>query len=99
MNGTFFQLTDNGGPDTQSGVVTIAVNAGDVFAFEQVATDCALGSGATTVIEFLACVEGRDVCTQLVIRTHTATDECGNESSCVQTFLIEDTTAPEITCP
>jgi hypothetical protein len=75
------------------------VNAGDVFAFDQHSTDCIEGSGATTVVEFGICTEGEELCTQLITRTHTATDECGNVSSCVQTIFIEDTTPPVITCP
>ncbi|MEO5906647.1 MAG: ice-binding family protein, partial [Saprospiraceae bacterium] len=100
INGLFVRLTDNQGPDSQSGTVSIAVNAGDVFAFEQRSTDCIFGSGATSVVEFFACVPGdAETCSQLIIRTHTATDDCGNTSSCIQTILIEDTTPPDITCP
>jgi hypothetical protein len=38
-------------------------------------------------------------CEYLIERTWTATDDCGNTSSCVQTLNFEDTTNPEITCP
>ena len=38
-------------------------------------------------------------CPATVIRTWTATDECGNSSSCDQTITIDDTTPPTITCP
>src|SRR6185436_5921374 len=34
-----------------------------------------------------------------ITRTWTATDACGNRSSCVQTVNVVDTTAPVITCP
>ncbi len=101
LNGIFFQLTNNSGPDTQNGTVSIAVVAGNTFAFEQRSTDCILGAGATTVVEFFACVQQAEaeICSQLVIRTHTATDECGNSASCVQTLFIEDSTSPDIICP
>ena len=59
-----------------------------------------LGEGATVVVEFFACVEQMDEeCTMLIIRTHTATDECENVASCVQTLFFIDTLAPVITCP
>jgi len=34
-----------------------------------------------------------------ILRTWTATDGCGNQSSCVQTIRLKDTTPPVITCP
>ena len=34
-----------------------------------------------------------------ITRTWTATDDCGNTSSCVQTIIVTDTDAPAITCP
>ncbi len=44
-------------------------------------------------------VESGDDCETTITRTWTATDACGNASSCVQTIRISDTTAPVITCP
>ncbi len=100
LNGIFYQLTDDLGLDIQSGTAVVNVTAGDIFAFEQNSIDCILGEGATTVVEFFACVEQMDpVCSQLVIRTHTATDQCGNSTNCVQTIYLHDTTAPSIVCP
>ncbi|MDX1685255.1 MAG: hypothetical protein R3275_08455, partial [Saprospiraceae bacterium] len=32
-------------------------------------------------------------------RTWTATDSCGNSSTCLQTIQVQDTTKPQITCP
>ncbi len=100
LNGTFFQLTDDAGDDVQHGRTSVEVTAGDVFAFDQRATDCIEGPGATSVVNFLACTEDMDdPCNVLIIRTHTATDECANEAACIQTILLVDTTPPDISCP
>jgi hypothetical protein len=37
--------------------------------------------------------------TYSITRTWTATDDCGNDSSCVQTITVQDTSDPVITCP
>ncbi|GJQ28061.1 MAG: hypothetical protein HBSAPP02_30930 [Phycisphaerae bacterium] len=37
--------------------------------------------------------------TGTILRTWTATDACGNFSTCVQTINVIDTVAPDITCP
>ena len=34
-----------------------------------------------------------------ITRTWTASDDCGNSSSCVQTILVDDSVAPAIVCP
>src|SRR5574342_298269 len=38
-------------------------------------------------------------CPIIIVRTWTATDSCGNASSCTQTITIQDTTKPVIACP
>lgn len=34
-----------------------------------------------------------------ITRTWSATDDCGNTSTCVQTIVVDDSVAPTITCP
>jgi len=46
--------------------------------------------------------QGTTGCTQymyMITRTWTATDACGNSSTCLQIITIEDSTPPVITCP
>jgi hypothetical protein len=38
-------------------------------------------------------------CPKQFVRTWTATDECGNASTCQQSISLEDTMVPVITCP
>jgi hypothetical protein len=50
-------------------------------------------------IEWTDEVQSSNDCKTAINRTWTATDNCGNYSSCVQTILIIDTTPPINTCP
>ena len=38
-------------------------------------------------------------CNNVITRTWTATDACGNSASCSQTIAVEDNTPPVISCP
>ncbi|HXG64022.1 MAG TPA: HYR domain-containing protein [Blastocatellia bacterium] len=38
-------------------------------------------------------------CNNVITRTWTATDSCGNTATCTQTITVNDTTLPQITCP
>ena len=44
-------------------------------------------------------VDGDCVGSYQMVRTFTATDDAGNETTLVQTITVEDTTAPELTIP
>ncbi len=68
---------------------------------EATATDNCASAGNITI-------DFSDVSTQgqgclaysyLIIRTWTATDECGNQSTCSQAINVQDVVAPTITCP
>lgn len=56
LNGTVTRLTTNGvgAGSNQSGSVSIAVNAGDIFGFRQTTRDNQFGSATTTVSNFSA---------------------------------------------
>lgn len=54
LNGTFFQLTNDVGPNAQSGFTSLALNSGDLFAFDQRSLDSASGFGKATVSNFSA---------------------------------------------
>ena len=38
-------------------------------------------------------------CPKVIVRTYKARDFCGNEATCTQTIIVNDTMAPVLTCP
>ena len=56
LNGTITQLTTNGNAagSNQSGIVSIAVSAGDIFGFRQTTRDNVFGGASTSISNFSA---------------------------------------------
>ena len=52
LNGTFTQLSDNSGANSQSGTDTFAVLAGNLFGFRIDCTDCVFGPATVTISNF-----------------------------------------------
>lgn len=51
---------------------------------------------------FVSCIDSDfqgDNCNGSFVRTYTFEDECGNEATCTQNILIQDTVDPVLTCP
>jgi len=61
------------------------------------ATDACTSSGVTPV--FTDNLSGMGVCGGTILRNWTATDNCDNSTSCVQTITVVDASAPDISCP
>src|SRR5687767_13662343 len=59
------------------------------------ATDnCALNASTFSVTE-----TDNGTCPRTITRTYEIADSCGNTGQCIQTFIIDDTTPPVLTCP
>jgi subtilisin-like proprotein convertase family protein len=106
LNGTFFQLSDNGGPLNQSGRVIIPVLSGQTFAFSQRSVDACCGAATTVVTNFLFTDQGMPVpidgCERkfCVARFWSLSDACGNMADDqVQIIETRDVTAPVVNYP
>ncbi|UCE66414.1 MAG: hypothetical protein JSU85_16510, partial [Candidatus Zixiibacteriota bacterium] len=90
-------------------IITVQdITAPEITCPADVVFDCVMGDpGTATAVD--SCDSDPDIsytdniinarCPLIIERTWTATDSCGNFSSCVQTITVQDTIAPVITCP
>lgn len=77
--------------------VTCAANTLPASTGNATATDNCIALPLVTYSDVTA--NGSCVNEYTITRTWTAIDECENSSSCVQTIVIDDNTAPTLTCP
>lgn len=112
VDGSFTQLTDDLGDPTQSGFVTLTLNAGQTLTF-RVATTDQCGGGATvnlsisatttepttTLVQTAGLPSGSFFPVGTTENRWVVTDASGNVDSCVFNVTVEDVEAPVITCP
>jgi hypothetical protein len=79
--------------------VTINCTASTAPASTGIATAIDSCDASPSVTSSDIIIGGSCVDEYVIERTWTATDTCGNESTCVQIISIEDNTGPAITCP
>jgi len=87
---------------TVDGVLGSATTISDMFMYESEGTGIATATDncSATDISFSDAITPGDCLSEYTItRTWTATDACGNSSSCEQTIEVVDDEAPVITCP
>ena len=51
------------------------------------------------IVTFVSDVSDGQTCPERITRTYRATDHCGNTATCTQLIIVDDTTAPQVTCP
>lgn len=79
--------------------ITVACNTFLLPAVTGFATLTGACSGVSPTITYSDMVSGNMPCDATVLRTWTATDECGVTRTCVQTILVRDNVPPVIVCP
>jgi hypothetical protein len=91
-------VQDNTPPVVTCPIVTSPIECGSIPSFG-VAT--AIDACDAFVDITFADITVQGICPQeySVTRTWTATDDCGNTATCSVSILVEDTTAPLISCP
>ncbi len=84
--------------DTQAPMFTsvpsdLSLECGDDADYGTATAEDACNESSVTVTS----VSNDDSCNEVITRTFTATDACGNSATASQTIIITDTTAPEFT--
>ncbi len=97
VSGTLELAASGAGVDFFAGALTVTTNAQSVTGVATATDNCKL-LPAVAVNDDTSGLTGCSG-TGTLLRTWTATDNCGNSDSCVQEIVVEDTTLPEITCP
>ncbi len=84
--------------------ITVSMTAGCVpdtmgIALAKAMDNCSMGADLS--VSYVDDLSGLTGCsgTGVIVRTFTATDECGNAVSCSQNITVVDDTDPVITCP
>ena len=71
----------------------LSLECGDDADYGTATAEDACNESSVTVTS----VSNDDSCNEVITRTFTATDACGNSATASQTIIITDTTAPEFT--
>ncbi|MDX1685513.1 MAG: hypothetical protein R3275_09765, partial [Saprospiraceae bacterium] len=89
-------LIDNGAPSITC-PADVTINCGDSTDPANTGEPTASDSCSSVMLSYTDSSSGS--CPEIITRTWTAEDSCGNASSCVQTITVEDNEVPTITCP
>ncbi len=88
-------VTDNEDPTASNPLPILVECTADVPAPDiTVVTDEADNCTAAPVVAFVSDVSDGNTCPEVIIRTYSVTDDCGNSIQVMQTITIDDTTAP-----
>src|SRR5690606_24312042 len=94
--GDIFCFVQNTIDDAEGAATTISAS----FIFSQNGAPVVSDNCNNVMVTFEDVVTpGSCPASQSIVRTWTASDGCGNETICVQSITVQDTTAPVFTCP
>jgi hypothetical protein len=91
VNNVFVQLTNDGGPDDQSGSVIVSLQAGDIFCFVQNTVDGVAGSATTINASFIFSQSGVPVVSDNCSLVDVSFSDQTEEGDCTGSFVITRT--------